>query len=765
MILDRYLIKEAIPNIFIGLMVFTFVLLMNQILVLAEVLITKGVEMNLFFLIIFYSLPALTVLTIPMSLLLGILLSFGRLNSDSEITVMRASGISFYRLMAPMLVLGLAGWMTCAYLMNRTVPWANYSLSKLLFKIGTTNATSQMKPRVFYRDFRHMLLYVQDIPSKTSDWKGVFIYDESQADKTRVVFANEGVVQKKEGELEELEIRLAEGSWHEVDPQIPQDYTFVFFNENVLPLPQRGQLQTEFPKNERERTVPELKALIQEYKQRKFPTNFLEVEVHKKYSIPFACIIFAFLAITLGVSSKKGSRSSAYAISIGIILIYYVLLIGGERMGDAGRLPPWLAAWAANLGLGSLGLFLFMKSNSVAFRKFFQSFGGFNFRVATRRTYITSPNRKIRLVIRIPRFSIGMFNLLDKYIVKEFLKNFVLILIALVLIAELIEATQLVDDLFKNKVPVTVLFQYLKFNIPQWIFYVVPVTALTTTLVTFGGLTKNSEVIAMKSSGVSLYRIALPIMIVAIFLSAFAFWLQDFILPITNSIAHNYKDALKGNPPKSFMTMERHWIAESDGFYNYDLYDVRKGKMFGFSIYKMDLEDFTLQQRIYAREAVYNNQKWHLLNGWERTFDGEEVDYRTFRNKEMSLPVSPEYFTAEQQLPSEMNFAELKEYIVKMKQRGYDFVRFAVDLQAKLSFPTVSLILTLIAIPFSFTTGRKGALFGIGLSIVMGIVFWFFLALTKSLGYLEILSPFLAAWTPNIIATMLALYLLFKLRT
>jgi lipopolysaccharide export LptBFGC system permease protein LptF len=127
--------------------------------------------------------------------------------------------------------------------------------------------------------------------------------------------------------------------------------------------------------------------------------------------------------------------------------------------------------------------------------------------------------------------------------------------------------------------------------------------------------------------------------------------------------------------------------------------------------------------------------------------------------------VSPEFFTAEQQLPSEMNFTELKEYIEKMKQRGYDFVRFAVDLQAKLSFPTVSLILTLIAIPFSFTTGKRGALFGIGLSIVMGIVFWFFLALTKSLGYLEILNPFLAAWTPNILASMLALYLLFKLRT
>jgi LPS export ABC transporter permease LptG/LPS export ABC transporter permease LptF len=767
MILDRYLIKEAVPNFFIGLLVFTFVMLMNQILVLAEILITKGVDFIVLFLIIFYSLPALTVLTIPMSLLLGILLSFGRLNSDSEITVMRASGISFYRMMAPMLVLAIAGWLVCSYLFQVTVPWANYSLSQLVFKIATTNATSNLKPRVFYNEFRNMTLYVQDIPSKEQIWNGVFIFDESQGEKTRIVLAKNGIVQSWQQQVEELEIRLEEGSWHEVDPQVPQNYTFVYFNENVLPLPQRGNFNLTLPKNERELTVGELKAKVGEYKQKRLPTSFLEVEIHKKYAIPFACIIFAFLAVTLGVSSKKGSRSSAYAISIGIILIYYVLLIGGERMGDANRISPWLAAWLANIGLGGLGIFLFLKYNSVSVRKLVQSLGGgISLRVASRRVSVrTSTPKKIRVVVRLPRFSIGLFNLLDKYIVTEFLRNFLLILIALVMIAELIEATQLVDDLFANKAAVSVLFQYLKFNIPQWVFYVVPVTALTTTLVTFGSLTKNSEVIAMKSSGISLYRISLPIVIVAIFLSIFAFWLQDFILPLTNKIANNYKDVLKGRQKQALTTFDRHWIAAADGFYNYDLFDLNKSKMFGFSIYQVDLDEFVLEKRIYAREAVYQNQKWELLHGWQRTFEEGKVKYETFRNLQMTLPVSPEFFTAEQELPSEMNFADLKGYIAKMKQRGYDFVRFAVDLQAKLSFPTVSLILTLIAIPFSFTTGRRGALFGIGLSIVMGIVFWFFLALTKSLGYLEILNPFLAAWTPNILASMLALYLLFKLRT
>ena len=153
MILDRYIVKEIIPNVFIGLMVFTFVMLMNQILLLAEILITRRVDFINIFLIIYYSLPALTVLTIPMSLLLGILLGLGRLSSDSELTVMRAAGISLYRIAVPILdplpyLLGLI-----SYLIHVAVPIGNYNFARFMYKIITTNATSEMKPRVFNNQF------------------------------------------------------------------------------------------------------------------------------------------------------------------------------------------------------------------------------------------------------------------------------------------------------------------------------------------------------------------------------------------------------------------------------------------------------------------------------------------------------------------------------------------------------------------------------------------------------------------------------------
>lgn len=767
MILDRYLTREIIPNFLIGLLVFTFVLLMNLILQLAETLITRGVGIIYLFLIIFYSLPALTVLTIPMSLLLGILLGLGRLGGDSELTVMRASGISIYRLMIPILLLAAVGWGVCSYLIQSAVPWGNYSLSQLTFKIITTNPTSELKPRMFYNQFPGMVLYVQDIPSTNDIWKGVFIYDERQPDKPRLLLAKEGHVLKK-NDQGEIELELKEGSWHEVDPRNPQDYTYANFLLNILPLPTPPQFSTsKLPKGEREQTVAELRDTMKDYHSKKIPIHSLEVEIQKKYAIPFACVVFSFLALTMGFTSKKGSRSSAYAISIGIILIYYIFLIGGERFGDAGTIPPWLAAWAGNIVLGLMGIVLFLHSNTNTLMRGIRSLRFSLWKKTMTSMLQTKQKEKRRIVvrIRIQRFPWRFFTLLDRYVVTEFIRNFVLILVALTLIAELIEGTQKVDDLFRNKVSVQVLFLYLRAIFPQWIFYCLPVTALTTTLVTFGSLTKNSEVIAMKSSGVSLYRIALPVIIVACLLSGIAFWLQDYILPYTNKIANNYKRQLKGQPPEMSSTFERHWISGSDGFYNYDLYDVNKNHIYGFSIYQINMENFAMQKRIYSRQATYRGNAWTLKQGWQRTFQRGRMKYDPFQQERLKLPVNAEYFRTEQELPAEMRFTELQQYIVKMKERGFGFVRFAVDLQAKISFPCVSLILTLIAIPFSFTTGKRGALYGIGLSIVTGIIFWFFLAFTKSLGYLEILGPFLAAWTPNILATLIALYLLFRLRT
>ena len=228
------------------------------------------------------------------------------------------------------------------------------------------------------------------------------------------------------------------------------------------------------------------------------------------------------------------------------------------------------------------------------------------------------------------------------------------------MIAEVIVATQLVDDLFKNKVSLAILLQYLKFNFPQWIFWVLPVSAMTTTLVTFGMFTRNSEVIAMRSSGISLYRIAVPVMVACNGFLRLAYWLQDYILPITNKIANNYRAQIKGEPPEMFSSFERHWLSGTDGFYNYDVFDIRKNTMYGFSVYMVDIENFTLKKRIYARQATFKNNKWLFKQGWQRYFPTQRARYEAFQSRSHKTSSNPDYFRTEQELPSEMTFHELR---------------------------------------------------------------------------------------------------------
>src|SRR5262249_15130369 len=148
-------------------------------------------------------------------------------------------------------------------------------------------------------------------------WKGVLVYDETQQDKPRLILAKEGVV-RKQNEKGELELELRNGSWHEVDPTAPKDYTYVYFFQNIFPISTPLRFTSgEIPKGDREQTIPELKRSISDNKKKHLPWAYLAVELQKKYAIPFACIVFSCLAVTLGVNSKKGGRSSAYAVSIG----------------------------------------------------------------------------------------------------------------------------------------------------------------------------------------------------------------------------------------------------------------------------------------------------------------------------------------------------------------------------------------------------------------------------------------------------------------
>jgi LPS export ABC transporter permease LptG len=311
------------------------------------------------------------------------------------------------------------------------------------------------------------------------------------------------------------------------------------------------------------------------------------------------------------------------------------------------------------------------------------------------------------------------------------------------------------------------LFQYIWYFIPKIVYLILPVTALTSVLLTFGLLTKSNEIVAFKACGLSIYRLILPVIIIALIFSGLSFIIQEKILPYSNRKAEEIWDKINDVPPRSYRYLDRRWVfGKTNRIYNYTYFDPEDKIFSKVSIFELDIKSWSLKRRIFAQRGVIKGNLLILRDAWLREFNREQsLKFVESPNLKLLTEETGDYFIKEWKVPDQMNFFELKKYIKELEDSGFETVKFKVDLNYKISFPLVSLIITILAFPFSFLMGKRGALYGIGLSIALTLIYWSMIGVFKSLGYIEFLPPFLSAWVPNFIFLFLGIYLLFNIKT
>ena len=552
-------------------------------------------------------------------------------------------------------------------------------------------------------------------------------------------------------------------------------------------------------KGDREMTLGELQAEIEKRKgqgQKSNEWGRFAVEWHKKFAIPTACFVFGLLGLGLSLGSKKEARSAAFALSIVVIFIYYVLIRLGEQAGDTGLLSPFLAMWGANLVLGvAAAVLLLLNHREAAFdpldvRHYLALVPTVRRRRASGAAPPPPPAPRPVVVVRLPRLSLRFPTLLDRYVIRRYLGFLTLILAGFTSIFVLAEFMDLFDDMQHNNVKGRVMVHYYAFHIFQIAFTVSPVAVLVTVLVTLGVLSRRNEITAMKAGGISVYRAAAPVLGLGLFISGTLLVMQELILPATNRTAETDFNVIKGRPPQSSGLLDRRWILASDGrFYNYDFLTEGTGtgspgmpgradrpqfSLYGLSTYGVDPRTWELRERVFVSRAVFDPVTWtyELDRGWRRSlappgsfrkFDAERV--RALGHEPGGEIEPPAYFEREDRPSDTLSFAELRTQIEALRARGFDVAQLSVELHRKLAFPAVGLVMTLIGIPFSFVVARRGALYGIGVSIVIGIVYWACMGTFEALGKNALLTPVLAAWAPNLLFGAAGLYLMFTLDT
>ena len=794
--LDRYILSEILGPLALGFLVYTFILLLRFLFDSAEMIIRRGLPVSIVGELLMLTLPNIVVLTLPMSLLFGILIAVGRLSSDSELIAMRSSGISLLTLYRPILFMSFLFALLNTWLMVYALPWGNHALQQLRLEITTQSISQQVQPRVFYEEWEGKVLYVFETPEGEERWKGVFLAESvPSGEDNEITIADWGEV-RVEPDGERVVLRLYNAIRHKVNLNSPDRYEIS--RHRRLDLILEEQFTTEqkakisVSKGIRELTLKELQDLKGDPTASAEQRNLAEVEIHKKFSIPAACLVFGLFALPLGINNRRGGKASGFALSIGVILLYYVLLSNGEEAARYGRIPGWVGMWAPNVLMAAGGLFLLVRRNkdkSLLLSRIDRwvrtdVWRGLLFlkkrrqeRKEERRADQGPPagqperRRKTRpeLVLLLPRPRLAFPNLLDRYVVRIFSMVFVLVVLSGVSLFVIFDLSETIDEILKNKVSSTLVLNYYKYQSLQMFYDIAPIVVLVTTLMTFSLLARTNEITACKALGMSLYRLALPALAASLLVTLFCGYLESAVLPASNAKVAQLKDRIRGSETvRTYRRADRQWLfGQGRYIYNYLHYDPQRPALQRLQVFDFD-ESHRLSRRLVADSAVFLGDVWKFSNGWLREFNQsvEVTDYVRFTDdKIVRYPETPDYFESEIRPPEQMRYSELKQYIGELRDSGQPVPELQVELQNKIAFPVVSLVMALVALPFAFRLGRQGALYGLGISVVLGIVFLGIFAFFTTLGEAGALPPAVAVWSPSAVFAVLSIYLFLGVKT
>jgi len=782
-IIDRYVIREIIPPFLLALLVFTFVLIIPFILDLAEAMIAKGVPAVTILQLTFTLLPQALALTIPMALLIGLLVGLGRLSADREFVVMMACGISPYRLLHPILVFSVICWGLTSWVMLSAMPDGNQRFREISTEIAMNRAEGEVRPRVFFEDFPNVVLYVREVPKNGQGWLDVMAADTSNPSAPVILLAKRGhmVIDRK---ARTIQMVLEEGTRHSTKLEDPAAYEAVKFDQTILSLnPESVFPRTGPARGDRELRVEELWPRAVELQMQGASPHRQVMEIHKKFSVPIACFVFAVLGLALGASNRKDGKLAAFVLGIAVIFAYYVIMFTSEALTKGFWIPAWLSMWVPDVLLGGAGIFLLINRARSADQPIRISLPRWitNWR---RKEAADEPGgarpgtRKPRpiLVLRVPHLWLPGPTILDGYIAKQYLRILAMTIVGLLGLFYISTFIDMSDKVFKGQASLGMVGEYLFWATPEFLSYVIALAVLLSSLVTIGLLTKNSELIVMRACGVSLYRTALPMVAFALGASVFLFGMEERVLATANQRADRLKHIIRTGSAQTFGVLNRKWIVGSDGaIYHYQYYDPRKRELHSLAVFQFDPDTHALKSRLWVQKATYDpdrtehgeDPKWMISQGWKREFDPKKPDSSSFVPLESvgARFEAADYFVTEAREPELMNFGQLRSYITELKKSGYNVLDHEVGLHRKIAFPFVTLVMTLIAVPFAVTTGRRGAMYGIGVGIVLALVYWTMISIFAAFGQGGLIDPVLAAWAPNLIFGAAAVYLLLTVRT
>lgn len=774
-IFDRYVVREALGPFLLALGLFTFLFAVRPMLDHAQSLLAKGVDPQTVAFLLVLLLPQALGITIPMAFMASVLMALGRLSGDREGVALLACGVSPLRLLRPLVLLAILAGGANFYTLTRLVPDSNQRFREETFRLLVRQSEGDIKPGVFYQGFPGKLLYVRERLPDESGWAGVILADTSQPDRPILTLADRGRLEI-DPERRQVAIVLPGLSYRYIpgdaggvyDTATSRDLRVAVPADSVFP---DGNLQV--VRGRTEMGIADLRA--EEARKRAAglsPHNEI-MQRHQMFSFPVACVVFAVIGLALGLHTRKDGRLGGFTLGIAVICAYYGVMALFENLTKGMKFPAEWARWMPNILLAAVGgLAVWWRTRSAG-RELTIALPAWVRWPARRRgtseaTGRPGPRPRVVIVLRVPNVRLPRPRLLDLYVGRRYLNvvgvSFVGLL-AFYYVATFIDKS---ERLFKGQATAGLMAQYFYFSTPQFVAYIMPMAILLAVLATIGGLMRSGELVVMRSCGVSLYRAAMPLVVVAFIWSGGLFLLDDRVLAKANRRAEVIEETIKGNPPPMQAPIEHaNWLIDSKRrFYYYTAFDTAHETLYGLSVFETTASPFQLTSHAWIAKASYTRQGWRAESGWVQRFAGADRAVReSFTNRLVNLDPPSRFPGMFNQDVSLMTYSQLRRQVSDLSQSGLTLVDSQVRLQARVAFPFVAVVMTLLGIPFGATTGRRGALYGVAVALILGSAYWMMNTFFLAVGQAALLPAALAAWATNILFLAAALYLTLTVRT
>jgi len=726
--------------------------------------------------------PGIVVITLPVALLLGAVITCSRFSADGELTASQSLGVSPLTLASPFAAIGLMGALFAFYLSANVAPVALKSLKSVRANILLQEATAQVAPGAFTNRFPGLLLYVKDVDPKTGDWLGVFLMQRDDTKKTeRLLTAERGQLRIAGPSNDSLEVQLTHGLTIEKDfsnPGKSSQAASAFVKSSLKP--------TDNKPDEPDGLAPpsplaemSLRDVVRAAKSAATPRERLLalVEWHKRAAFPFACVTLPLMAFVIALRGKRLSTRPRTAVAvIFAAMLFYVIQVAGQSLASSGKVPVWLGVWLGHMLYGVFIAQAFLRGRRSGGRAWtnWNLFGLFS-------AFLPAPVQPVKSHVAgdasLPSrgsllYSFSPLNLINYLLVSEIIKYYFIALAALVVTSVAFTLFDLIPSIVKSGVSLGYAASYFGYLIPQLAYYVSPFALLVAILMGCGVLARSNQLVVLFSAGQSKLRVIAAILMAVLGIGAGLWLVSDGLIPFSNREQDIRYNKIKGRQmEQTTIAFGRRWvIGKNNTIYSFQQIDDRNGLQNG-SIYYLSPATHLLERSLQFGSAVQlSPSNWQANDGWLETVKPD----LTFERKALGQTNS-QAFTVEDGAgifhrtvneSAKMSTGDLQNYIRQLRSIGAPTIEPRLDLRKRLAFPFSCITLGILALPFALTrrARRYSPLLSIAVSVGIGLVFWLLMTLFEAAGKQSNLPVDVAVWGPQVLFLAVGLYLNFRQR-